>query len=81
MIDRFPNNIGFIYNSKDDEWRLSTFEGYYVLWERPNNKSTWVLSYVDKDDYIYEISRGYDKEVSDSIKSVIRDKKLEEILS
>jgi hypothetical protein len=72
---------GFYYLESEDEWRLDLSDGYLTLWKKPTNNSIWVLSKVDIEDNIYQISSGYDYQIVNSIKAVIRDIKIEELLS
>jgi hypothetical protein len=80
-FSNFLNNNGFEYFEDEDEWRFHTYDGYLVIWEKPNNKSMWVLSEVDSDDYIYELINGYEYEIINQIKSIKRDTLIGELLS
>lgn len=75
-----PFTEGFYYYEEEDEWRFDTFNGYLTLWKKPTNQSIWVLSKVDLEDNIQHIFSGYEYQISNSIKSLIRDIKLEELL-
>lgn len=75
-----PFTEGFNYYEEEDEWRFDTFDGYLTLWKKPTNQSIWVLSKVDLEDNIQHIFSGYEYQISNSIKSLIRDIKLEELL-
>lgn len=75
-----PFTEGFYYYEEEDEWRFNTFNGYLTLWKKPTNQSIWVLSKVDLEDNIQHIFSGYEYQISNSIKSLIRDIKLEELL-
>ena len=75
-----PFTEGFYYYEEEDEWRFNTFNGYLTLWKKPTNQSILVLSKVDLEDNIQHIFSGYEYQISNSIKSLIRDIKLEELL-
>lgn len=79
MIDNLID-IGFKYNDILDEWSKPTFDGYIIIWKKPDS-SKWRISYEDLDNYLYPVFEGYDYEIGNILKSFERDKKLEELLN
>jgi hypothetical protein len=77
----FPYTIGFTYFEEEDEWRTPTYDGKLILWEKPDKRDFWVLSYHDKDDYLHTITSGYPDEINSGIKAFYRDKKISELIS
>jgi hypothetical protein len=73
-----PFTEGFYYYEEEDECIFDTFDGYLTLCKKPTDKSIWVLSRVDLEDNIQHIFSRY--EISNSIKSLIRDIKIQELL-
>jgi|DEB19_MinimDraft_2_1074335.scaffolds.fasta_scaffold324388_1 hypothetical protein len=80
MDNLFLNENGFKYNSETDEWERYTIDGKLLMWRKPGSRSIWVLSYEDKETFIYEIRRGHKEEVLAGIKEFDRDLKLKELL-
>lgn len=76
----FPYTIGFTYFEEEDEWRMPTYEGNLILWEKPNKLGYWILSYHDEDDYLHEISSGYPFQINEGIKAFNRDIKIRELI-
>lgn len=81
MNHRFPYNEGFTYNEVMDEWEKPTIDGKLIIWEKPNNYEKWVLSYEDIDEYLHPICEGYEHNIRDGLKSIERDKKIDELLN
>jgi hypothetical protein len=76
----FPEEHGLKYDQTLDEYSMPFEDGIIIIWEKVK-ADLWELSYVDSDEYQFFLKKGTQEEVEDTLKSFIRDKKIDTILS
>ncbi len=74
------NKQGFKYDDVMDEWVKPTIDGKLVIWEKLSSDK-WALSYEDKDNYLHPICEGNQDEIFNGLRSIERDKKIDELLN
>ena len=78
----FPANLNFMYDDDNEEWIRRIDKGLLILYRKLNSYYTWCLSYVDDDDYQYFlIESDIEEEIMNKLKIIIRDSKINELLS
>jgi hypothetical protein len=80
MLDTpFPINHGFEYYEKEDEFRLYLdSDEYLLIWEI---REKWEISFVDKEDNQSFLCKGDERKILESIKQIIRDRKINYLIS
>jgi hypothetical protein len=81
-MNDFPKDWGFMYDEDTDEWFRKTNMGLLILYRKLTSYFTWSLSFVDEDDYQhFLIESDNESEIISQFKIVIRDSKIDELLS